>query len=134
MSTRAPDALRLSSFVPVVLLLAACGGPAGAPTAGSTDPAAVEVEVSSTDTTCDLDTTELAAGTHQFTVTNAGTTVTEFYVYVYAEGDRVVGEVENIAPGVARSVLVELSAGSYEAACKPGMAGDGIRTALIVTD
>jgi iron uptake system component EfeO len=68
---------------------------------------------------------------HQFTVTNSGSKVTEFYVY--ADGDRVMGEVENIAPGVARDLRVELPAGDYEATCKPGMVGDGIRTALSVT-
>src|SRR3954447_5747630 len=43
------------------------------------------------------------------------------------------GEVENIAPGVARKLLVELPAGDYQTACKPGMVGDGIRSALKVT-
>ena len=37
------------------------------------------------------------AGTVEFTVTNTGTKVNEFYVY--AEGDRIMGEVENITPG-----------------------------------
>jgi iron uptake system component EfeO len=68
---------------------------------------------------------------HQFTVTNSGSKITEFYVY--AEGDRVMGEVENIAPGVARELRVELPAGDYEATCKPGMVGDGIRNALTVS-
>jgi iron uptake system component EfeO len=34
---------------------------------------------------------------------------------------------------VSRELLVELPAGNYETACKPGMVGDGIRTALTVT-
>ena len=54
--------------------------------------------------------------------------VTEFYVY--AAGDRVMGEVENIAPGLTRDLIVELPAGTYETACKPGMIGKGIRSAL----
>jgi iron uptake system component EfeO len=64
-------------------------------------------------------------------VTNSGSKITEFYVY--AEGDRVMAEVENIAPGLSRDLLVELPAGEYETACKPGMIGDGIRNALTVT-
>ena len=40
------------------------------------------------------------AGTSVFNVTNGGNKVTEFYVY--APGDRVMGEVENIAPGLSR--------------------------------
>jgi iron uptake system component EfeO len=52
---------------------------------------------------------------------------------VYAPGDRVMGEVENIAPGLSRELRVELTAGSYETACKPGMIGKGIRSALTVS-
>ena len=58
------------------------------------------------------------AATSSFTITNAGTKVTEFYVY--AAGDRVMGEVENIVPGLSRELIVELTAGTYETACKPG--------------
>ena len=42
-------------------------------------------------------------------------------------------EVENIAPGLTRELLAELPAGTYEAVCKPGMIGDGIRQELTVT-
>ncbi|CCH85528.1 ferrous iron transport binding protein [Modestobacter italicus] len=87
--------------------------------------------MAATDDACDVASSDLEAGVHQFTVTNTGSKVTEFYVY--ADGDRVMGEVENIAPGVARELRVELPAGEYETACKPGMIGDGIRTALTVT-
>jgi iron uptake system component EfeO len=128
MSTRVPSGTRLTGVVPALLLLAACGGTDPATATSSTDPTAIAV--SATDSTCELDATELAAGTHEFTVTNAGSSVTEFYVY--AQGDRIMGEVENIAPGVARTLLIELPAGDYQTACKPGMVGDGIRTALTV--
>ena len=68
----------------------------------------------------------------EFTVTNSGSKVNEFYVY--AEGDRIMGEVENIAPGLTRELLVELpEPGTYETACKPGMVGDGIRAPFTVT-
>jgi iron uptake system component EfeO len=66
-----------------------------------------------------------------FTIANKGTKVTEFYVY--AAGDRVMSEVENIAPGLRRDLHVELPAGTYETACKPGMSGKGIRGAFTVT-
>jgi iron uptake system component EfeO len=89
------------------------------------------VKVTATDTECQVANLNLPAGTHVFSVTNTGSKVTEFYVY--AEGDRVVGEVENIAPGVSRDLHVELAAGSYQAACKPGMVGDGIRSTLTVS-
>ncbi len=64
-------------------------------------------------------------------ITNNGTKVTEFYVY--GEGDRVLGEVENISPGLQRKLVVQLSEpGTYKTACKPGMVGDGIRADFIV--
>lgn len=89
------------------------------------------VAVSANDTTCEVGRTDVAAGTVTFEVNNKGTKVTEFYVY--AAGDRVMGEVENIAPGLTRELRVELPAGTYETACKPGMIGKGIRGALKVS-
>jgi iron uptake system component EfeO len=93
--------------------------------------AADTVAVKATDDACDVGTTELKAGTHRFEVTNGGSKVTEFYVY--GSGNKVVAEVENIAPGLSRQMLAELPAGDYEAVCKPGMVGDGIRKKLTVT-
>jgi iron uptake system component EfeO len=110
----------------LVLTLAAC---ASKDDGGST--AADTIAVTSTDDACDVGATELAAGTHHFEVTNKGSDVTEFYVY--ADGDKVIAEVENIAPGLSRPLLAELPAGEYEAVCKPGMVGDGIRSPLTVT-
>jgi iron uptake system component EfeO len=112
------------------LTLAACGGSSGTEATGGGE-ASDDIAVAASDEACDVAAAELEAGTHRFTVTNAGSKVTEFYVY--AEGDRVMAEVENIAPGVARDLLVELPAGAYETACKPGMIGDGIRSDLTVT-
>jgi iron uptake system component EfeO len=63
---------------------------------------------------------------------NDGTKVTEFYVY--GEGERVMGEVENISPGLQRKLIVQLGEpGTYQTACKPGMVGDGIRGDFKVT-
>ena len=111
------------------LTLAACGG--GDSSTASSSGTGDDIAVAASDDACDVATSDLDAGVHQFTVTNTGSKVTEFYVY--ADGDRVMGEVENIAPGVARELRVELPAGDYETACKPGMVGDGIRTALTVS-
>jgi iron uptake system component EfeO len=93
--------------------------------------AADTIAVTATDDACDVGTTDLKAGTHHFQVTNDGSKVTEFYVY--GDGEKVVAEVENIAPGLSRELLAELPAGEYEAVCKPGMVGDGIRHPLTVT-
>ncbi|MCW2677973.1 MAG: efeO [Modestobacter sp.] len=112
------------------LTLAACGGGSGSGSSAS-DNAGDDITVAAGDDSCAVAKADLDAGTHRFTVTNSGSKVTEFYVY--ADGDRVMGEVENIAPGVARELLVQLPAGTYETACKPGMTGDGIRTTLTVS-
>jgi iron uptake system component EfeO len=106
-----------------LLVVAACGS-GGEPADGS-------VAVSAGDSSCEVARTSLPAGTHTLAVTNTGKDTTE--VYVYAAGDRVVGEVENIAPGTGRDLVVQLAAGSYAVACKPGQTGRGIRTPLTVT-
>lgn len=89
------------------------------------------ITVKATDTACEISRTEVPAGTHTFTVNNSGGKVTEFYLY--GAGDRVLGEVENVAPGLTRQLKVELPAGTYETACKPGMSGKGIRAAFTVS-
>ncbi|WP_328991110.1 iron uptake system protein EfeO [Kribbella sp. NBC_01245] len=88
------------------------------------------VAVKASDTECGLSRSTVKAGTSTFSVSNGGSKVTEFYVY--AEGDRVMGEVENIGPGLKRDLIVELPSGKYQTACKPGMIGDGIRGDLVV--
>ncbi|MFN8183392.1 MAG: iron uptake system protein EfeO [Candidatus Nanopelagicales bacterium] len=91
------------------------------------------IAVSSTDTTCDVNTTEAPSGTLVFNVSNRGSQVTEFYVLA-DDGLRIVGEVENIGPGLTRDLVVLAAPGSYYTACKPGMVGDGIRASFTVTD
>lgn len=89
------------------------------------------ITVAATDDSCEADVTEVEAGPVEITVRNDGSTVTE--VYVYAEGDRVVGEIEDVTPGLTRTFEVTVGGGEYEIACKPGQTGDGIRTPLTVT-
>ena len=117
--------------VSLALGLAACssadsGGSAASGGAGG------PITVTASDTACEVSRTEAPAGTVEFTVKNSGSKVNEFYVY--AEGDRIMGEVENVSPGLTRTFHVELSEpGTYETACKPGMVGDGIRAPFTVT-
>ncbi|GII58833.1 lipoprotein [Planotetraspora thailandica] len=120
------------AVVSLGLLAAACSGGGdgtSATSGGAAKPGKIAVAASDTD--CKVATSQLPAGTSTFSVTNNGSKVTEFYVY--AAGDRVMGEVENVVPGLTRDVIIELPAGSYQTACKPGMIGDGIRNALTVT-
>jgi iron uptake system component EfeO len=106
--------------------LAGCGGGSDAD-----EGAGGPISVNATDGACEVARTEVSSGTVTFAVKNGGSKVTEFYVY--AAGDRVMGEVENIVPGLSRELHVELPAGTYETACKPGMVGKGIRSALKVS-
>ena len=122
--------IRILSLVAVGLVggsLAACGGKSD----GATPTAAGPIKVKATDTACEVSASTIPAGTHVFAISNSGAKVTEFYVY--AAGDRVMGEVENITPGLSRELRVELTAGAYQTACKPGMVGVGIRAALTVS-
>jgi iron uptake system component EfeO len=115
---------------PAALALGACSGATTSDAASGTSGGAITV--TATDTTCEVSRTEAPAGRVEFTVTNTGSKVNEFYVY--AEGDRILGEVENIAPGLTRRFHVELAEpGTYETACKPGMVGDGIRAPFTIT-
>ena len=91
-----------------------------------------EITVTASDTACELSGTEAPTGSSTFVITNNGNKVTEFYVY--GEGERVMGEVENISPGLQRKLIVQLGEpGTYQTACKPGMVGDGMRADFTVT-
>ena len=90
------------------------------------------VAVSSTNDACTLSSAQAAAGAVTFAVTNDGDDVTEFYVFA-SDGATVVSELEDIGPGVTRELVVTLEAGDYVTACKPGMVGDGIQSAFVVT-
>ncbi|HEU5484036.1 MAG TPA: iron uptake system protein EfeO [Microlunatus sp.] len=113
-------------------LLAACtdNAPAGGDDAGG-DPRALSV--GATDTSCEVSGTEAPSGNLRFSVTNNGTKVNEFYLLA-EDGLRIVGEVENIGPGLTRDLVLQAAPGSYFTACKPGMVGDGIRAQFTVTD
>ncbi len=101
--------------------------------AGCTEKGSSEgaIAVTSTADACDLATTEATTGNVDFAITNSGDKVTEFYVY--GNNNRVLGEVENIGPGLSGNLTVEIvEPGTYTVACKPGMVGTGIRTELNV--
>ena len=116
----------LAGISTAAVVLAGCGLTEGKPGVEGA------IAVTATDNECQVARTEAPAGQIEFTVRNTGTKVNEFYVY--AEGDRVMGEVENIGPGLERRFLVRLDEpGTYETACKPGLVGQGIRAPFTVT-
>ncbi|KQX74875.1 iron uptake system protein EfeO [Aeromicrobium sp. Root472D3] len=114
-----------------IAALATVGLAACASDPSETSSASGALTVKATDSDCTVSASKLDAGPSTFKVTNAGSKVTEFYVY--ADGDRIMGEVENVGPGLTRNLIVDLPKGTYEGACKPGMIGDGIRQTLTVT-
>ncbi|MAU80799.1 iron uptake system protein EfeO [Gordonia sp. Z-3] len=113
----------LALTVSAPLLLAGCTSKAGSDGA---------IAVTSSNDACDLDGTDAQTGDVNFTVTNNGSKVTEFYVY--GNNNRVLGEVENIGPGLSGNLTVEVTdPGTYTVACKPGMVGTGIREEITVS-
>jgi iron uptake system component EfeO len=91
------------------------------------------ISVTSTDDSCTLSADEAPSGNLVYKVKNKGQRVTEFYLYG-EDGLRIVGEVENVGPGLSRDLVINVPAGRYVPACKPGMVGKGIRTDFTVTD
>ncbi|MBT2596594.1 iron uptake system protein EfeO [Arthrobacter sp. ISL-72] len=114
--------------VAAILTLASCTANAKAP--GAADG---PIQVSSSATECKVSTGSKPSGNLTFAVKNDGIEVTEFYLLA-EDGLRIIGEVENIGPGIARNLVVTADAGKYFTACKPGMQGDGIRAAFEVTE
>jgi FTR1 family protein len=97
--------------VVAAVLLAACGEdevPAGTK----------KVDVKLTDAGCDPATLKIDAGPTTFVVTNAGTSrVSEFEIL---DGGKIIGERENIAPGLSNDFTLTLQPGSYTTACPGG--------------
>lgn len=126
-SVRAGTALATSAIALIALSACVPNAPAG----GSSGTA---LDVDSTADSCAVSAAEAPSGTVVFTVENATDDVTEFYLLA-DDGLRIVGEVENVAPGVPRDLTLALQPGEYFTACKPGMVGDGVgRAAFTVTD
>ncbi|MDP9937338.1 iron uptake system component EfeO [Paenarthrobacter nicotinovorans] len=112
----------------VPLVLSACTD--NAKTTAKTDG---PIQVSSTANECKVSTTSASSGNLTFAVKNEGSEVTEFYLLA-EDGLRIIGEVENIGPGISRNLVVTAPAGKYTTACKPGMQGDGIRASFEVKE
>ncbi|GAA1085952.1 iron uptake system protein EfeO [Kitasatospora arboriphila] len=114
------------------LLTIAVAGAALAGCSKKDDAASADaVKVTASDSACEVAKTSFPAGAVELSVQNKGSKSTE--VYVYAAGDKIVTERENIGPGTTVSIHAEIKAGEYEIACKPGMTGDGIRQKITVT-
>ncbi|WP_295786969.1 iron uptake system protein EfeO [uncultured Microbacterium sp.] len=108
------------------LVLSGCVAKADAAAAGA-------LTVTSTADDCAVSSSSAPSGTVAFQIDNKSDQVTEFYLLA-SDGLRIVGEVENIAPGASRSLTVVAQPGDYFTLCKPGMVGDGVgKKAFAVT-
>ena len=125
-------ALAATCAVLTLPLLTACtdNAPGGTAEAAG-NPRSITVQ--STDTECLVSAATAPSGSLTFSVTNAGSKVTEFYLLA-EDGLRIAGEVENIGPGISRELVLTATPGTYFTACKPGMVGDGIRSGFAVSD
>lgn len=109
-----------------VLVLSGCVAKTDAASSGA-------LTVTSTADGCDVSASTASSGTLAFDVVNQGDQVTEFYLLA-SDGLRIVGEVENVAPGASRTLTVTAQPGDYVTVCKPGMIGDGVgRASFSVT-
>jgi iron uptake system component EfeO len=119
--------LAAATAAAALLALAGC-----VPNNASGDSAAA-ITVDSTSDDCVVSASTATSGSLTFSVTNSGDQVTEFYLLA-DDGLRIVGEVENVGPGISRDLVVQAQPGEYFTVCKPGMVGDGIgKAAFSVT-
>ncbi|WP_417217339.1 iron uptake system protein EfeO [Arthrobacter sp.] len=127
--TRYRSLTTLAALAVASLALAGCTDNTNADAASGGDGT---IAVTSTADACTTSTDSAPGGALKFSVKNEGNQVTEFYLLA-EDGLRIVGEVENIGPGLSRDLVVSAPEGKYITACKPGMVGDGIRADFTVS-
>ncbi len=111
---RTTGCARLGAAVSGAVLMVGLAGPA---TAASKD-----VKVDINDDGCPAKVT-IKAGPNTFKVTNSGSgDVSEFEIL---SGDRILGEVENVAPGLNKTFSLTLKAGNYTTYCPGGSRDKG---------
>ena len=128
--TRTRAAVSVAVGAAALLVLSGCvaNDPAG------DGAAATALTVDSSADECVVSAAEAPSGAVSFSIENTGDQVTEFYLLADDEL-RIIGEVENIGPGITRDLVVQARPGDYFTVCKPGMIGAGIgKAAFTVTD
>ena len=98
------------SLIAVVALAGACTDNTKEAASGSDDDGGgkgqTTIEVTDTGSECTLSATEAPSGNIVFSVTNEGSEITEFYLLA-EDGKSIIGEVENIGPGLSRDRTVD---------------------------
>ena len=127
-TTRTRAVVTVATSAAALLVLSGCV----ANNQATADATSLTVESSASD--CAVSAAKAPSGNISFAITNSGDQVTEFYLLA-DDGLRIVGEVENIGPGISRDLVVQAAPGDYFTVCKPGMVGDGLgKAAFTVTD
>jgi uncharacterized cupredoxin-like copper-binding protein len=130
----------LGALIVIAVTIAACADDASP---GST----TEVDAALTDASLTLDRQEVPSGRISFEISNEGTMVHEFEVFVGSAADLqiaknvadtsgmdLVEEIEDIAPGTSITLDVNLDPGDYVIICNlPGHVASGMVTELTVT-
>ncbi|HEY7269270.1 MAG TPA: cupredoxin domain-containing protein [Dehalococcoidia bacterium] len=113
----------LAAAAAVGLLVVGCGSKK------SSEEDAQQIKVTLTSAGCDPATINAKSGPIKFTITNQGANaVSELEVL---DGNHVIGEVENVIPGLSRSFTINANPGEYTLACPGGTTN--ARGKLIVT-
>ncbi len=113
-STALKSAAPISALLLVLLFVAGCGS--SSPGGASADAKLVKVQL--TDAGCSPGALKLNAGPTTFQVSNSGTSrVSEFEVL---DGDRILGEKENLAAGLSGKFDLDLKPGQYTMSCPGG--------------
>ncbi len=113
--------IRFLSLLVLPLTLTGCvaNAPSGGDTAADGN---APIEVTITDDTCEVSTSEVPSGRVNFRLTNKGTVRNEFEILA-PDKLRIVGERENLGPGTTTDYTVLLEPGEYVTACKKNMVG-----------
>lgn len=121
----------LSAALPAAVLAAAlavtalAGCTRNQPAGGSTAASDGTIAVKAGDDSCSVSVDSAQSGSTVFAVTNTGSRATEFELLA-KDGLTIVGEIENVGPGLTRSLSVQAQPGAYTTLCKPGMTGAGV--------
>jgi plastocyanin len=118
------------STAAMALVVGACSGAGASPTGGvgSTTSA---INVTATEFKFEPSTISVQAGRVTFHVTNAGMQEHEFEIF---KGDKALGEIEGLVPGIEKNLSVDLVQGAYTYECRlPGHLEQGMKGSLTVT-
>lgn len=88
------------------------------------------IAVNTSDSACDVMPNQAPAGPVVFSIQNSGTSDTDFSLL--GANAEVIGEVENIGPGVSRDLIIDVQTGTYVTSCTITRDSERIRAEFTV--